>query len=109
MTQQILTVRYVANRPGQTKINTKTMKQFQFGYIVRRFFATAAALALIAVTSLSASRVHAIETSELNTQTAEILALLSAVHELTSHNGDPVIKAAHFAAWKELWAEDATF
>jgi hypothetical protein len=85
------------------------MKQFQFGYIVRRFFATAAALALIAVTTLRASRVHAIEASNLNTQTAEILALLSAVHELTSYNGDPAIKATHFAAWKELWAEDATF
>ncbi len=43
-----------------------------------------------------------------NAQTAEIHALLVAVHEVTSYNGDEQTAIDHLEAWEQLWAEDAT-
>lgn len=34
--------------------------------------------------------------------------LASAVHELTSYNGNADTRNQHLAAWEQLWAEDAT-
>lgn len=67
-------------------------------------------LAVIGMTTLiSVVSTQAIEVNHSNKQTTEILVLLSAVHELTSYNGDADVSAQHFAAWEQLWAEDATF
>lgn len=48
------------------------------------------------------------QTTEVNAQTAEVEALLVAVHDLTSYNGNPETAVDHLASWYELWAEDAT-
>ena len=42
-------------------------------------------------------------------QMEEIHLLLTAVHEVTSYNGDAGTRSQHLAAWEQLWAEDATF
>ena len=67
-------------------------------------------VALIGMMALIPARqIQAIELDPSSEQTVEILALLSAVHELTSYNGDAEVRSQHLAAWEPLWAEDATF
>jgi hypothetical protein len=76
---------------------------------MRRFAASLASLALIAFASLgNAQTAHAAAASHVNTQTAELEALLIAVHDVTSYNGNPQTAINHLATWYELWAEDAT-
>lgn len=76
---------------------------------VRRFRAGLAGLALIAFAALgSAQNARAETASHVNTQTAELEALLTAVHDLTSYNGNEQTAVSHLASWYELWAEDAT-
>lgn len=75
-----------------------------------RFAAGLAVLGLIILTSASSlEKAQAAEEGSVNTQTAEVLVLLTAVHEVTSHNGDADTRSRHLAAWAPLWAEDATF
>src|SRR5689334_18325571 len=45
----------------------------------------------------------------MNAQTAEIHLLLTAVHEVTSYNGNAETRSQHLADWAQLWAEDAPF
>ena len=55
---------------------------------VRRFRAGFTSLALIAFASLgTAQSAHAGAPCQVNTQTAEVEGLLTAVHEFTSYNG----------------------
>lgn len=72
--------------------------------IFRRFGAGLAGLALIGFAPLASAQ----PTRIANTQTAELEALLTAVHELTSYNGNLQTAADHLVAWEQLWAEDAT-
>lgn len=86
------------------------MKRLKLFKLIAAAVGSGTALALIGVAPLTgASAAKAAEATYLNTQTADVLALLTAVHKLTSYNGDPVTAAEHFAAWRGLWAEDATF
>ena len=86
------------------------MKERQFVSKTNRFIMTSAALALLAFTAAGAVRsTHADEGNRLNAQTAEIHLLLTAVHEVTSYNGNADTRSQHLAAWAQLWAEDATF
>lgn len=67
-------------------------------------------LAVIGLTALAPVRnIQAFEADPVSAQTTEILALLSAVHELTSYNGNADTRAQHLAAWEQLWAVDSTF
>jgi len=76
---------------------------------VRRFGAGLAGLALVAFAALgSAQTAHAEAAGHVNTQTAELEAILTAVHDVTSYNGNPQTAIEHLATWYELWAEDAT-
>ncbi|MEO6005014.1 MAG: hypothetical protein ABIZ04_01195 [Opitutus sp.] len=68
-----------------------------------------AGLVLLAFAALgTAQNAHAANASHVNTQTAELEALLTAVHDVTSYNGNPQTAIDHLATWYELWAEDAT-
>ena len=68
-----------------------------------------AGLALIAFAALgTAQTAQGAAPSHVNTQTAELEALLTAVHDVTSYNGNPQTAIDHLATWYELWAEDAT-
>lgn len=69
-----------------------------------------AVLALVILISGSLSdKAQAAVEGPINTQAAEVLLLLSAVHEITSYNGNADTRSQHLAAWALLWAEDATF
>ena len=72
--------------------------------------AVLAALAIVALTSSypldSASAAPGAD--QANTQTAEILQLQAAFHEVISHNGNPDTRAQHLATLAQLWADDAT-
>ena len=83
------------------------MKRFNLNNLTRSWVATLAVVGLTALTPVR--NATAFEANRANKQTTEILALLSAVHELTSYNGDAAVRAEHLAAWEQLWAEDATF
>lgn len=91
----------------------KTIKKFTFATL-----ATVAALAAALPVQTSITQAHDQRGGHhndndrgdrLQDQTAEIDVLLTAVHELTSYNGDPAVTAQHLATWSELWADDATF
>lgn len=76
---------------------------------VRPFRTCVASLVLIASAALgNAQNAQAATDSHVNTQTAELEALLTAVHDVTSYNGNPQTAIDHLATWYELWAEDAT-
>lgn len=92
---------------------------------VRRFRAGLASLALIAfaasgyahnappatacrTNNQTACRDNNRTDGHVDAQTAEVEALLIAVHDLTSYNGNPDTAVDHLASWYELWAEDAT-
>lgn len=78
--------------------------------IVGSFAAAVAVLALVILTSPnSLEKARAAEEGLVNTQTTEVLLLLTAVHEVTSYNGNANTRSQHLAAWAHLWAEDATF
>jgi hypothetical protein len=46
--------------------------------------------------------------SDNDSDTVELEALLTAVHDVTSYNGNPQTAVDHLATMYELWAEDAT-
>jgi hypothetical protein len=76
---------------------------------VRGFRAGLSGIALVAFVSLGgAQNAQAEGASHVNTQTAEVETLLTAVHDVTSYNGNPQTAIDHLATWYELWAEDAT-
>jgi hypothetical protein len=87
------------------------MKQFKFKSVTTCFVAAIAAAGLAGIIPSFGNPLAAqsIRACHENTQTAEIDVLLTAVHELTSYNGDPAVSAQHLATWSELWADDATF
>jgi hypothetical protein len=76
---------------------------------VRRCRSSLAALTLIAFAALGNAQNAQAAANPITTQTAEVHALLTAVHELTSYNGNDQTAIDHLASWQQLWAEDATF
>jgi len=83
---------------------------------VRRFRAAFAGLALVACAAsgnahdghpATACRDNNRSDCHVDAQTAEVEALLVAVHDLTSYNGNPETAIDHLASWYELWAGDA--
>jgi hypothetical protein len=80
------------------------MKQFTFASRASQLVATLVAFAAVG----SLSGVRSAQAGDVNTQTAEIHLLLTAVHQLTSYNGDAATREAHLATWTQLWAEDST-
>ncbi|MHC1768001.1 MAG: hypothetical protein AB9869_27650 [Verrucomicrobiia bacterium] len=61
-----------------------------------RFFAIFAAAGLLGFNPVGDLRTaHA---GDNNSQTADVDLLLTAVHQLTSYNGDPITRAEHIAA-----------
>lgn len=85
------------------------MKQVRFESITKNIIAAIAVVGMVASSPLGGVRsAEASSPEPLSTQTAEIHVLLTAVHGLTSYNGDPAVSAHHLAEWSQLWAEDAT-
>jgi hypothetical protein len=102
---------FAASHQFRIQSNAKTetkMKNIPFSTSAHRFRAATAAIALIAFAQLGiVSQMHA-AANPVSVQTAELHALLVAVHDLTSYNGDEQTAVEHLAAWEELWADDAT-
>ena len=85
------------------------MKNTTLTHSIRRFRSAIAGLALLGFAQLGIVQQAHAAANPVSVQTAEVHALLTSVHELTSYNGDEQTAIEHLAAWEQLWAEDSTF